>query len=92
MIKQKTVVLLNSEEIIIEGLPVAKAMDAIDFGDSISKILDTLLEDINLNGHAFIEHKITYIPETDKKFGRAIITVVYREIPTRKILIEKTND
>jgi len=86
MFKQKTVVIINQ---ITTGAVTAE-MNNTDLESAINNTLNILLEEINLKEYVFIEHKTTYIPETVKKYGRVIITVMYREIPTRKVLIEKT--
>ncbi|MDP2692811.1 MAG: hypothetical protein Q8O88_04195 [bacterium] len=48
-----------------------------------------MLKQINEAGHIFIDIKITELKEINYS-SMILITVIYREVPTRKVLIEKT--
>jgi len=86
MIKQKTIMIGTTTA---PNSGMVLSFDDIQL--TVNKTADDLLEEINNLGHAFISLQISHMPEGNRHLDRIFITVVYREIPTRKVLIEKTN-
>lgn len=62
--------------------------------DSVDSTITEMLKEINDNGHTFLDLSTTaMIPSRYDEFSATIIiTVVYREVYTRKILFEKTKE
>ena len=91
MVRQKSVILSCVKHRVLNNGTISHAALLINETENvINNGLDQLLKEINENeAYAFIDSKITNVPGNKKHEERVIITVFYRETPTRKVLVEK---
>ena len=86
MIKQKTI-LIGTTTSLNSGI----CLTFNEIQRIVNETADRLLEELDSLGHAFISLQISHMPEVKTHLDRIFVTIVYREVPTRKVLIEKAN-
>lgn len=86
MIKQKTIILPSKPGGDGDNNPsyTLQQMQTL-----VNETADVMLAELNTEEHAFISLQFSHMPECSRHMDRVFVTIVYREIPTRQVLVEK---